>query len=452
MKVHFLGIGGSGASAVASIASSLGFEVTGCDLNPQSEFTTDFSEEKLFKGHSETHLKPQNVILEKAGITTQADGEGSLIDILAVTPAILSKDPNNPELLEAKKLGVKIMTWQEFMGEFLEKDKFVIAVCGTHGKSTTTAMIGLMLEEAGLDPTVELGAVVPKWGKNYRIGKSRYFVTEADEFNDNFLSTQPDITVLTTIEMDHPEYFKDFEAVKQSFLKFLYQTKKKIIANLEDEGVREVMEVFQKNKEKQHDPELIDYSKSSIHFGLKVPGAYNELNATAVMQVGLSIGVGAEIIRKSLMAYGGISRRFEYLGEFREAKVYSDFGHHPTEIKVTVEALRQKFPDKKIWLVYEPHMFSRTKSLFSEFVKVFRELPVDQVLIMDIYASREQEDEEMNSRKLAQAIDRRHVSYLGKGEDVKQLLSVSVNSGDIIFFQGAGDIDKVARSLVEQTN
>lgn len=458
-KVHFLGIGGSGASAAASIALSQGFEVTGCDLNPHNEFTREFPEEKLFKSHSPSHLRPQDVILQKAGIkmdTVQKDYiDSHFVDILAVTPAILSKDPNNPELLEAREKGIVVMTWQQFMGEFLEKGKFVVAVCGTHGKSTTTAMVGQMLENAGLDPTVELGAVIPKWGRNFRIGKSRYFVTEADEFNDNFLSTQPDITVLTNVEMDHPEYFKNFDDVKQSFLSFLYQTKKKIIANLEDEGVRAVMEVFQRNKQKPYDPELIDYSKSSINFELKVPGRYNSSNATAVMQVGLSLGVDPYMIQKSLMSFTGIGRRFELLGKYHGADVYSDFGHHPTEVRVTVEAAREKFQDKKIWLIFQPHMFSRTKALFDDFVKVLKEVPVDQILIMDIYAGREKDTGVINSKQLVEAINKdadssskKSYAHIGSGDDVKQLLSIATKEGDILFFIGAGDIDKVARSLI----
>ena len=202
MKVHFLGIGGSGASAVAAIARN-NFEVTGCDLNPHNEFTRDFPTNMLQTGHSASHLSGGNV------------------DFLIVTPAIFSLDPKNEELLEAKKRNIPVLTWQEFMGQYLEKDHFVIAISGTHGKSTTTAMIALMLEDAGLDPTVELGAIVPKWGKNYRVGEDKIFVTEADEFNDNFLATIPNIAVVTNIEMDHPEYFKDFIAVKNSFKNFL---------------------------------------------------------------------------------------------------------------------------------------------------------------------------------------------------------------------------------------
>src|SRR3989344_5976868 len=202
-KVHFLGIGGSGASAAAAIAQHTGFEVTGCDLDISNEFTTPFSLDQLLKGHSASHLKGGNV------------------NILAVTPAIYSLDPTNEELMEAKRLGIEVLTWQEFMGKYFMEGKFVIAVSGTHGKTTTTAMIAKILEDAGLDPTVELGSIVPRWGTNYRVGKGKpalsgaegYFVIEADEFNDNFLHLKPDITVVTNIEMDHPEYFKDFEAV-----------------------------------------------------------------------------------------------------------------------------------------------------------------------------------------------------------------------------------------------
>ncbi|MDO8619696.1 MAG: Mur ligase family protein, partial [Candidatus Daviesbacteria bacterium] len=371
-NVHFLGIGGSGASAAAAIAESLGFEVTGCDLNPHNEFTTQFKSAQLSTGHSASHLTSGNV------------------DILAVTPAIYSLDPNNPELREASKRSIKIMTWQQFLGEYLTKDKFVITVCGTHGKTTTTAMIAKMLEDAGLDPTVELGAIVPKWKTNYRIGKSKqnvlsgaegYFVVEADEFNDNFLHLRPDITVVTNIEMDHPEYFKDLEAVKLSFKKFLLQTKNTIFANLKDFNVAEIIKVVMKESKIT----CFDYSNNEEKFNLKIPGEFNQLNASAAFKVGLMLGIEPEIIKKSLENFTGAARRFEFIGDYSGAKVYSDFGHHPTEIEKTMEAAREKFPKERILLVYQPHMFSRTKALFADFVKVFQNLPVDKAFIMDIY-------------------------------------------------------------------
>ncbi len=435
-RIHFMGIGGSGASAIAAIAQAQGFEVSGCDLHPHNQFTKDFDSKTLFEKHSPNHLNN--------------------INILAISPAISALNPNNPELTTAYKKGIEVLTWQQFMGKYLEKNKFVIAICGTHGKSTTTAMTGLMLEDAGLDPTVELGTIVPKWDKNYRVGKSRYFVTEADEFNDNFLVSYPDITVVTNIEMDHPEYFTDWEAYKVSFRQFFNQTKLKIIANFSDPGVREVMEGFQKDKMDRNRLELFDYSKSEIHFDLKIPGEFNRLNAAAALQTGLSLEIDPTIIRQSLMAYSGIERRFELIGEYnpstnsehKGARIYSDFGHHPTEIKVTIEAARQKFPDDRLVVIFQPHMFSRTKALFGGFVEVLKNLPVDQVFVMDIYPSREVDTGLVSSKQLVEAVNKGTVSYLGSESEVENFLRVAIRAGDTVFFVGAGDIDQIARNII----
>lgn len=417
-----MGIGGSGASAIAAITKSQGYKISGCDNNPYNEFTTNFDSNTLYQGHSSNHLKD--------------------VDILAITPAIISLNPNNSELLAARTKGIEILTWQELMGKYLEKDKFVIAVCGTHGKSTTTAMIGLLLESAGLDPTVELGAIIPSWGTNYRVGKGKYFVTEADEFNDNFLSTHPDIAVITTIEMDHPEYFTDYISYKKSFEKFLGTTKKTIIANLSDSGVKDVLAVPIKGRCK-----VIDYSAQPIKLNLQIPGNHNLLNATAAFQVGISLGIHPEVIQKSLENFSGIGRRFEYLGDSRGAKVYNDFAHHPTEIKVTLQAAREKFPDQKITLIYQPHMFSRTKALFNDFTKVLKDVPVDQAYILDIYPSREVDTGLVNSKELVEAINKTSVQYL---QTTKQLLDKlsSTGRGDVIFFVGAGNIYEAAKTFM----
>ncbi len=408
MKVHFLGIGGSGASAAAAIAQAQGlpagrqgFEVTGCDLEPNNEFTTQFKASQLLKDHSASHLTSGNV------------------DILAVTPAIFSLDPENAELLEAKKLGIPIMTWQQFTGEYLTASKFVIAICGTHGKTTTTAMIAQMLEDAGKDPTVLLGAIHPKWKANYRVGKSKYFVGEADEFNDNFLHFKPDICVVTNIEMDHPEYFKDFTAYKESFDRFKKQSKKIL---------------------DKPDPKLID-------FPLAVPGQFNILNASLAYQVGLLLTINPQTIKSSLQSYTGVGRRFEFIGDYHEAKVYSDFGHHPTEIKVTMEAARQKFPKQRLILIYEPHMFSRTKVLFDDFVTVFKELPIDKIIITDIYPSREVDTGLVSSQQLVDSVGDDRLVYHTKNQ-LLPMFKKHIQKGDIVFFMGAGDIDKMAKQLI----
>ncbi len=418
-KVHFLGIGGSGASAVALIAKSYGFEISGCDKVPNSDFTQHFSKGMVKEGHDPKHL---------------AD-----IDILAVTPAIFSADPDNEEVKVAKEKGIEVLTWQEFMGKYLEKDKFVIAVCGTHGKSTTTAMAGLLLENAGLDPTVELGAIVPHWGTNFRIGKSKYFVTEADEFNDNFLVSHPNITIMTTVEMDHPEYFADFENYKESFKQFMWQTKDKIILNLSDPGIQEVIynETFP--------ADIIDYSHHLINFSLKILGDFNILNASAVYQLGLILGIEPTTIKRVLSSYHTLQRRLEYLGNYQNTKVYSDFGHHPTEIKLTIAALRKEYPHKKIAVVFQPHMFSRTKALFPEFVNVFKNAPVDQIYILDIYPSREPITNIITSQQLCLAIDRGDVNFSSKKDSLKLIEN---GNFDVVLFLGAGETHDMARELL----
>lgn len=410
-KVHFLGIGGSGASAAAAIAQAQGFEITGCDLTTENEFTTHFDKSQLLEGHNPAHLET--------------------IDILAVTPAIFSLDANNPELLEAKKKNIPILTWQQFVGEYLTKDKFVVAVAGTHGKSTTTAMIANILEDTNLDPTVLFGAIHPKWKTNFRIGKGGYFVIEADEYNDNFLHLNPDISVITNIEMDHPEYFKSFEDYKKSFAKFKKQSK----------------EVLDKP------------NRNLINFPLQIPGEFNILNASLAYQAGLLVGIDPKIIKKSLQNYKGIGRRFEYIGEYSPstrfarsgrvgAKVYSDFGHHPTEIRETLKAAREKFPNQRIILIYQPHMFTRTKYLFDDFVKVFKDLPVDKVFIIDIYQSREKDLGEVSSKQLAEAVGKQSVQYIGKPSEVLEKLKNEIKNGDILFFMSAGDTDYLAKKLV----
>ena len=462
-RVHFLGIGGSGASAAAAIAEAQGFEVDGCDLDISSEFTTPFSPNQLQKGHSASHIGsgvPDILTVTPAiySLKLQTGIVVSKVDILAVTPAIYSLDPDNPELLEAKKKGVEILTWQEFMGKYLMKDKFVIAISGTHGKTTTTAMIAKLLEDANLDPTVELGAIVPKWGTNYRIPRQKvrgreYFVIEADEYNDNFLAFHPDISVVTNIDMDHPEYFKDFESYKESFKKFLLQTKGTIVANMSDSGIGEVLKVVMKtsNNQTYHgrgtNGTYLDYSKNELNFPLKIPGDFNKLNAQAAFQVGLLLGIDPKIIKQSLESYSGVGRRFEYLGDFKGAKVYSDFGHHPTEIKETMQAAREKFPKLKIWLIYEPHMFTRTKALFDDFVKVFKEIPVDQIIITDIYQSREIDKGLVTSQQLSNAVHSNTSMYQSK-TNLKNFLEKKIQKGDILFFMGAGDIDKIAKELL----
>ncbi|MBI2022362.1 hypothetical protein HYS97_00720 [Candidatus Daviesbacteria bacterium] len=430
-NIHFMGIGGSGASAAAAIAKAYGFTVTGCDTNSSDEFSKQLEGIEIQKGHSKTHL--QNV------------------DMLIISPAVSSLNSDHAELEEARRKKIKILTWQEFLGRKLLKNKFIIAICGTHGKSTTTAMIGQILEDAGFDPTVVLGAIVKKWGRNYRVGLSKYAVIEADEFNENFMALDPTISVVTAIEFDHPEYFKDFESYKRSFQNFLGKTKQVIIANLSDNGLSETLEDERALFGSFFKP-IIDYSKALIDFTLGIPGSFNRSNASAAYHVAVTLGINPKIARESLQNFREIGRRLEGLGEVNGAKIYSDFSHHPTEIKLRIEAVREKFPDKKIMLIYQPHMFSRTKALFENFVKVFRDLQVDKVIITDIYPSREVDTGLVNSRQLVEAIKQNNVQYISKQQLESQLITHPSFGGNqvtdqLVIFMGAGDIDNLAREF-----
>lgn len=425
--IHFLGIAGSGTSACAAIAKSYGYKISGCDLSPTDEFTKPLEGVDILKGHSGSHL--------------------TNVDLLVVTPAIFSLDPNNEELAQAKKRKIKTLTWQQFLGRNLAKDKFVIAVCGTHGKSTTTAMIGKLLEDANLDPTIMLGANVKKWGGNFRIGHTKYFVVEADEFNDNYMSLAPEVSVVTNIEFDHPEYFKDFAIYKRSFQNFLHKTKKMILANLGDFGTKKTL-LEEGAQYGMFFKPVTDYSKTLIDFSLKVVGTHNILNASAAYQVGIDLGINPKVIKSSLENFDGIGRRTEYLGNINGAKVYSDFGHHPTEIKVTVEALRQQHHGRDIIVLFQPHMFSRTKALFSDFVEVFRNLPVKKTYILDIYPSREVDTGLVDSKQLVQAIGKEEVLYSRDLTKTLSELTSQLTNHHLVIFMGAGDIDSKIRSLL----
>ncbi|MBI4039568.1 UDP-N-acetylmuramate--L-alanine ligase [Candidatus Daviesbacteria bacterium] len=401
--LHFIGIGGSGASAVAALAQAAGYQVTGCDLDTSSNYLKDLSTIAISQGHAPAHINK--------------------VDLVVVSPAILSLDADNEELKAAHNKKIPLMTWQEFMGKFLQKDKFVIAVAGTHGKSTTCAMIGMILEAAGLDPTVEVGAIVRQWGKNYRLGQGKYFVCEADEFNDNFLNYYPDLAVITNIEFDHPEYFQNEQQLQTSFAKFISQVKS-------GGRVLRTSEV------------------AKVKYNLSIPGEFNQDNASLAAACAQQLGIDELVIKSALENFSGVGRRFEQVGEVDGVKVFDDYAHHPTAIVKTLQAFRQKFSNEKIFCVFQPHMFSRTRALFDDFVKAFQNAPVDEVIVVDIFASREKATGRVTSRQLVEAIGKDHVKYLSSLEAAYNWLKSRLVPGSIVVCMGAGDINKLSRKLV----
>lgn len=424
--LHFIGIEGSGASAVAAVAKAHGYHVSGCDQNLTGEYSSIFDPQTVFVSHAVEHL---------AGV-----------DMVVVSPAIEISDPNNTELKAAKSLNLEILTWQQFLGQYLVAEMFVIAVCGTHGKSTTTAMVAKVLADANLDPTVILGAKIGEWGRNYRVGKSKYLVVEADEYNNNFMAYSPNLTVVTNIDRDHLEFFKDFDHIKQAFVDFLVKTKEVIVANLADSNVADTVKWVMKNT----GVKVMDSAKIEAEFDLKLPGEFNISNAKAAFQTGILLGIDPEQILKSLNNFSGIGRRFEEIGSLNGAKVISDFAHHPTEMEVSLKAAREKYPDQKIWLIFQPHLFSRTKLLFNEFAEVLKNAPIDGAILVDIFASRENDPGDISSKMLVDEVSMGNVEYIPTVEMALKNIEPALTPKDMVIFMGAGDIDSIGREYLKR--
>jgi UDP-N-acetylmuramate--alanine ligase len=410
-KIHFMGISGSGVSGVASLASKIGYKVTGCDLQKE--------------GHSKNHLKD--------------------IDLLIVTPAVFYQNPNNPELIEGKNKGI-VLTWQEFLGKYLQINKKTICVAGTHGKSTTTAMVGKLLEDAGLDPLVVMGAKVPKWNGSSRFGKGEYFVVEADEFNDNFLNYSPEIIILNNIEFDHPDYFKNEKMLFESFKKFIENLvgEKILIVNSDSVGINKLLEKINLDGIK-----LIKYNlkNNSIDLNLKVPGLHNISNALGVVKLGKYLKINKELIKKSIEDFGGIGRRLELIGEEREIKVYDDYAHHPTAIAATLEALKSTNSKAKIWAVVEPHGFNRTNAMLNFYKDAFKN--ADKVIIGPIFKARDSKTFGITPEIIANKTRHKNAIGVNSINEIINIVNNEIKTGDIILVMGAGNSNLWAKEILK---
>ena len=415
-KIHFIGVGGAGCSAVFAIAWELGYKVSGCDNQLPSPYLDKKLSKFVYTGHSSSHL---------AGI-----------DLLVYSPAVPAYDPQNEELKVAAQRGIGSIPWERFVARELLPNKFVIAVAGTHGKSTVTAMIGAILEKAGLDPTVLVGALVSDWGRNYRVGKSKYFVLEADEYGEKFINFPADIGVITNVEFDHPEYFHDFEQLKKAFEKFTANMKK---GSLLITGPNVDLENHQGRTVRVVKPE---------DWPLKMIGGFNKLNAEIAAAVARGLLVDENKIKNTLERFNGLARRFEFRGEEKGVLVFDDYAHHPTAVLKTLKAAREKFPAKKVWVVFQPHLYSRTKTFFNEFVIAFESSPVEKIILVDIFGAREKDTGEVKSLDLAKAIKGKEIKYFPGFEEAATYLAKETFSGDVVICMGAGDIYKLPEVLL----
>ena len=436
MHIHFIGIGGIGVSALAKYHLKKGDKVSGSDL-VSSEITEALknSKAKIIIGPHRT----KNVL--------------NRIDLVIYSPAV---SKNNPELKEAKRLKIKCQSYPEALGE-LTKKYFTIAVAGTHGKSTVTSMLGILLIKAGLDPTVIVGTKVKEFspsagGSNCRIGKTQYLVIEADEHFASFLNYWPKIIVLTSLDADHLDYYKNFKNYISAFKKFISRLPEngKLAVNKDDENIKKIIsgQKFSIKKYSIKQPEAKKLKKI-----LKIPGEHNVSNALAALTAARLLKIPDRISFKALSGYKGSWRRFEEkIGHIPNTKykiiVISDYGHHPAEIKATLKAVRGKWPKKKIRCLYQPHQYQRTYYLFKDFIKVFKQAPIDEIIITDIFDVTGREEKtiknKINSKKLVKAIKKENVLYLEK-DKILNYLKKEIKNEEVLVIMGAGDIYLTAK-------
>jgi len=418
-KVYFIGIGGIGISALAKLAKSRGMEVSG--VNDEEGKTIDSLKEAGIK------VTPREEFFESAPSETKGQGitilkipHGMFLDadLYVYSDAWLNR---GPEILEqAQKTGKPVLSYAEALGEFAKGYK-VIAISGTHGKTTTTAMVADILIDAGFDPTVIVGSFVKKFGSNFKFGKSEYLVVEADEYNRHMLQLHPYIGAITNMEADHLDCYKDLADIKVAFDQFLMQSENKI-SN------------YEKYLEKV--PKLL------------IPGEHNRKNAALALAIAEILGINEKIAQKSLENFQGTWRRLEKRGMTEAGTiVYDDYAHHPTEVQASILGLRELYPAeaKKITIVFQPHLYSRTKALFDDFAKCFH--GADQIILLPIYFAREDLDPSISSGKLAEAIcqnGEKAIAFTDFELTEEYLKGQTFGKDDVFVTMGAGEAYKVA--------
>lgn len=420
-SAHFVGIGGIGVSAIARLMLERGVSVTGSD-------------------------RENSVIIEKlvdAGARIFMAHDASQIpdvcNLVVYSPAIKN---DNTELVSARERGVQTLSYPEALGK-ISLGMRTIAVSGTHGKTTTTAMISEILSGAHLSPTVIVGSLLKKTGSNFVLGASNLFVVEACEYQRSFMNLAPEILVITNIDNDHLDYYGTIEGVQKAFAEFAEKVPASgaIVCDPNDSFVAPILAKISAR--------IVDYTKENIIVPLQVAGEHNIKNAKAAIAVAKILGVDGIEATRLLALFSGTWRRMEHKGETKDgALVYDDYAHHPTEIKATLQGFRAKYFKWRIVVVYQPHLYSRTKTLLKDFAQSFGD--ADEVIVAPIYAARETPDPEINSEILADAI-RAHNPNVHAGanfSDIENYLRDTITPNDIIITMGAGDIFKVAESLL----
>ncbi len=448
MNVHFIGIGGINMSALAEICINKGYTVSGSDM--QESYLVD-------------HLRKLgatiNIGQKKENITDD-------INLIVYTAAI---SDDNEEFQEAKRRNILMINRAVFLGQIMREYKNSIAVSGTHGKTTTTSMLSTIFSETNMDPTILVGGNLSTIGGNVRIGESDHFITEACEYVDSFLNFNPFISIVLNIEEDHLDYFSGIEEIKASFNKFgkLLPDNGYFIINGDNENTKDIVydvnaKIIKFGQKPNNDIVIseIMYNEDGYaifnlkydginlgKFELSVYGLHNIYNATAAIAAAIVSDIPIDDIKTSIKQYTGVGRRFEKKGSYNGALIIDDYAHHPTEIKATLSAAKT-LKKNKLWVVFQPHTYSRTKSLFDEFSEAF--YSADKVIITDIYAAREKDPGDIHSKDLVNRLYQNNVDvkYIQTFEEIVTYLKENLSENDLLVTCGAGPINKVGESLL----
>lgn len=450
--VHCVGIGGIGLSAVAEILLSRGYEVSGSDM--KSGQVTEMLRSggaRIFIGHSAKNIEGADLLVYSAAVSME-----------------------NPELLEARRRGIPCISRAEALGAIMADYDISVAVSGTHGKTTTTSMVSLILEAASYSPTILVGGILNQFHGNVKVGNSEYFVTEACEYMDSFLSLKPRVEIILNIDSDHLDYFKDINHIADSFEKFAQKVPEDgfIVAFDSNPFVRSVTDRLSCRVVSFGFSRTSDYYASNIsfnecgmpgydlcsrgevlcHMQLSVPGEHNVANSLAAAATCHTLGVDLGVICRTLEEFTGTKRRFDVIGKTSEGvTVIDDYAHHPTEIKATLAAA-SKLSHKKIWCLFQLHTYTRTMALFDEFADAFED--ADVIILAEIYAAREKNIYRMSSKKLMDEIKRRHpdkdVYFMPDFDAMAEFVKNNTVEGDIAITMGAGDIYKVGSLILEK--
>lgn len=451
--IHFVGIGGAGMSGIAEVLLNEGYDISGSDLAENA--VTERLKSKgatIYVDHLEDNIKQASVVVVSTAIS-----------------------PENPELVAAKNLRIPVVRRAEMLAELM-RFRHGIAVAGTHGKTTTTALVTQIYYEAGLDPTFVNGGLVKSAGTNARLGSSRYLIAEADESDASFLHLQPMVSIVTNIEADHMDtYGGNFETLKQTFIDFLHNLPfyGQAIMCIDDPIVRELIprvsrQVITYGFSEDADVRIVNYKqigqqgkftvvrqgRADLDITLNIPGKHNALNASAAIAVATEDDIADDAIVNALEKTQGTGRRFDHLGEFEtgngQAMLVDDYGHHPSEVDVTIQAARSGWPDKRLVMIFQPHRYSRTRDLYDDFANVLEK--VDVLIMLDVYAAGEKPIAGADSRSLCRTIRSRgkiDPIFVDSSDKLPSALASLLEDNDLVLTQGAGDVGRVAKNLAE---